>query len=127
MVTANNSFPYKWRLKREPLLLGPAKYFAQLINARREPQTYSIPVYYRHIGGLAQSISLREITESVLVLVEPGLAGPGFLARPCSVASYANVTERDRDSSLLPSSYKLDWPSKALVCSIGKPVDNKYS
>ena len=77
MVKANNRIPYKWRPKREPLALGEAKYFAQLINARLEPQTYSVPVCYRHIEGLAQSISRRKMTESVLVLVEPGLVGSG--------------------------------------------------
>gem|GEM_PF-4467218 len=35
-----------------------------------------MPICYRHIEGLAQSISRRGLTESVLVLVEPGLADP---------------------------------------------------
>ena len=31
---------------------------------------------YRHIEDLAQSINRRELTDSVIVLVEPGLADP---------------------------------------------------
>ena len=80
MVKANYDRPYKWRPKGERLPPGGAKYFAQLINSRHEPETYSIPVCYRHIEGLAQSISRREMTESVLVLVEPGLAYPESLS-----------------------------------------------
>ena len=74
MVKSNNRIPNKWRPEGEPLPPGGPKYFAQLINARFEPETYSIPVCYRHIEGLAQSIRRREMTESVLVLVEPGTA-----------------------------------------------------
>ena len=72
MVKVNYERPYKWSPKGEPLPSGGAKYFAQLINSRHEPETDSIPVCYRHIEGLAQSIRRREMTESVLVLVEPG-------------------------------------------------------
>ena len=35
-----------------------------------------MPICYRHIEDLAQSISRRELTDSVIVLVEPGLADP---------------------------------------------------
>ncbi|MCH2506609.1 MAG: hypothetical protein MK125_13810 [Dehalococcoidia bacterium] len=35
-----------------------------------------MPICYRHIEDLAQSISRRGLTESVLVLAEPGLADP---------------------------------------------------
>ena len=67
MVKVNHERPYKWRPKGEPLPPGGAKYFAQLTNSRHEPETYSIPVCYRHIEGLAQCIRRREMTESVLV------------------------------------------------------------
>ena len=80
MAKSNYDRPYKWRSKGEPLPPSRAKYFAQLINSRHEPETYSIPVCYRHIEGLAQSISRREMTESVLVLVEPGPAGQDSLS-----------------------------------------------
>ena len=78
MVRSSTTRPYKWRPKGEPLPPGGARHFAQLINARFEPETYSIPVCYRHIEGLAQSISRREMTESVLVLVDPDEVGPGI-------------------------------------------------
>ena len=55
---------------------GSQEYFAKLIRAKSEPEKHSMPICYRHIEGLAQSISRREMTESVLVLVEPGLADP---------------------------------------------------
>ena len=51
-------------------------YFAQLIKAKEEPENHSTPICYRHIEDLAQSISRRELTDSVIVLVEPGLADP---------------------------------------------------
>ena len=41
-----------------------------------EPEKHSMPICYRHIEDLAQSISRRELTDSVIVLVEPGLADP---------------------------------------------------
>ncbi len=80
MAKSNYDRPYKWRPKGELLPPSRAKYFAQLINSRQEPETYSIPVCYRHIEGLAQSISRREMTESVLVLVEPGPADQDSLS-----------------------------------------------
>ena len=49
-------------------------YFAQLIKAKDEPENHSMPICHRHIEGLAQSISRREMTEAVVVLVDPGLA-----------------------------------------------------
>ena len=55
---------------------GSQEYVAKLIRAKVEPEKHSMPICYRHIEDLAQSISRRGLTESVLVLVEPGLAGP---------------------------------------------------
>ena len=80
MVKANNRIPYKWRPKGKPLPPGGKEYFAQLINAKEEPEKHSMPICYLHIEGPAQSIIQREMTESVLVLVEPGLAYPESLS-----------------------------------------------
>ena len=55
---------------------GSQEYFAKLIRAKSEPEKHSMPICYRHIEDLAQSISRRGLTKSVLVLVEPGLADP---------------------------------------------------
>ena len=55
---------------------GSQEYLAKLIRAKEEPEKHSMPICYEHIEGLAQSISRRELTDSVLVLVEPGLADP---------------------------------------------------
>ena len=49
------------------------RYFAKLTRAKVEPEKYSMPVCHRHIEALAVSIRLRGLTESVLVLVEPGI------------------------------------------------------
>ena len=80
MVKANYDRPYKWRPKGKPRPPGGKEYFAQLINAKEEPEKHSMPICSRHIEGLAQSISRREMTESVLALVEPGLADPESLS-----------------------------------------------
>ena len=80
MVKANNRIPYKWRPKGKPLPPGGKEYFAQLIKAKDEPENHSMPICHRHIEGPAQSIIQREMTESVLVLVEPGLAYPESLS-----------------------------------------------
>ena len=80
MVKANNRIPYKWRPKGKPLPPGGKEYFAQLINAKEEPEKHGMPICYRHIEGLAQSISRREMTEAVLVLAEPGFADPESLS-----------------------------------------------
>ena len=74
MVKANYDRPYKWRPKGKPLPPGGKEYFAQLINAKEEPEKHSMPICYRHIEGLAQSINRREMTEAVVVLVDPELA-----------------------------------------------------
>ena len=55
---------------------GYQGYFAKLIRAKSEPEKHSMPICCRHIEDLAQSISRRELTDSVIVLVEPGLADP---------------------------------------------------
>ena len=80
MVKANYDRPYKWRPKGKPLPPGGKEYFAQLINAKEEPEKHSMPICYRHIEGLAQSITRREMTEAVLGLAEPGFAGPESLS-----------------------------------------------
>jgi len=59
---------------------GSQEYLDKLIRAKIEPEKHSMPICYKHIEGLAQSISRREMTESVLVLVEPGLADPDSLS-----------------------------------------------
>ena len=55
---------------------GSQKYLAKLIKAKAQPENHSMPICYRHIEDLAQSISRRGLTDSVLVLVEPGVADP---------------------------------------------------
>ena len=55
---------------------GSQEYVAKLIRAKVEPEKHSMPICYKPIEGLAQSISRREMTDSVLVLVKPGLADP---------------------------------------------------
>ena len=55
---------------------GSQEYLAKLIRAKVEPEKHSMPICSKHIEGLAQSISRREMTDSVIVLVEPGLAEP---------------------------------------------------
>jgi len=55
---------------------GSQKYLAKLIKAKAQPEKHSMPICYRHIEDLAQSISRREMTEAVVVLVDPGLADP---------------------------------------------------
>ena len=55
---------------------GSQKYLAKLIKAKAQPEKHSMPICYRHIEDLAHSISRRGLTDSVLVLVEPGVADP---------------------------------------------------
>ena len=40
---------------------GSQEYFAKLIRAKVEPEKHSMPICYRHIEDLAQSISRREL------------------------------------------------------------------
>ena len=55
---------------------GAKEYLAKLIRAKTQPEKHSMPICYRHIEDLAQSISRRGLTDSVLVLVEPGVTDP---------------------------------------------------
>ena len=79
MVKADYRTPKELR-RRDNLPPGGKEYFAQLIKAKVEPEKHSMPICYRHIEDLAQSISRREMTGSVLVLVEPGPADPDRLS-----------------------------------------------
>ena len=80
MVKASYRTPFQAHQSRRDLPPGGKEYFAQLIKAKSEPEKHGMPICYRHIEDLAQSISRREMTESVLVLVEPGLADPDRLS-----------------------------------------------
>ena len=73
MVKADYRTPKQAR-RRYPS--GSQEYLAKLIRAKVEPEKHSMPICYKHIEGLAQSISRREMTDSVIVLVKPGLADP---------------------------------------------------
>ena len=55
---------------------GSQEYLAKIIRAKVEREKHSMPICYRHIEDLSQSINRRELTDSVIVLVEPGLADP---------------------------------------------------
>ena len=55
---------------------GSQEYLAKLIRAKGEPEKHSMPICHKHIEGLAQSISRRGLTDSVIVPVKPGLADP---------------------------------------------------
>jgi hypothetical protein len=66
---------------------GSQEYFAKLIRAKSEPEKHSTPICYKHVGGLAQSVSRREMTESVLVLVKSGIADPDCLSTNMFIAS----------------------------------------
>ncbi len=87
--------PFQAHQSRRDLPPGGKEYFAQLIKAKSEPEKHGMPICYRHIEDLAQSISRRGLTESVLVLVEPGLPTQTRLVPTCSVASCVNGRVRD--------------------------------
>ena len=74
MGKASYRLPKQAHQSRRDLPPGGKEYFAQLIKAKDEPENHSMPICHRHIEGLAQSISRREMTEAVVVLVGPGLA-----------------------------------------------------
>ena len=78
MVQPSYRTPKQAHQSRRDLPPGGKEYFAQLINAKEEPEKHSMPICYLHIEGPAQSIIQREMTESVLV--EPGLAYPESLS-----------------------------------------------
>ena len=74
MVKPDYRTPKQAHQSRRDLPPGGQEYFAQLIKAKDEPENHSMPICHRHIEGLAQSISRREMTEAVVVLVDPELA-----------------------------------------------------
>ena len=78
MTKPNYRTPFQAHQSRRDLPPGGKEYFAQLIKAKSEPEKHGMPICYRHIEDLAQSISRRELTDSVIVLVEPGLSEPGL-------------------------------------------------
>ena len=80
MVKADYRTPKQAHQSRRDLPPGGKEYFAQLIKAKSEPEKHSAPICYRHIEDLAQSVSRREMTELVLVLVKQGIADPDCLS-----------------------------------------------
>ena len=64
---------YKSRLGHEPPdIPGGTEYMHILRQAIRDPENNSMPVCYDHLEGLAASIHKRRLSDTVIVLVEPG-------------------------------------------------------
>jgi hypothetical protein len=51
-------------------------YLRILTEALGEPDTKSMPTCHEHIEALAQSIHLQQLSDTVIVLVDPGIREP---------------------------------------------------
>ena len=126
MAKSNYDRPYKWRPKGEPLQPRRAKYFAQLINSRHEPQTYSIPVCYRHLKALLNLSAGEKWPSLSWSWSSRGLPTKTALASTYSVASCVNGRVSDRDLSLWLGSYKADRRFGDLIFPMRKSVDDSH-
>ena len=52
------------------------RYLGLLVKAKAQPEKHSIPICHLHIAGMAESISRREESDMVLVVVESGSKPP---------------------------------------------------
>ena len=58
-----------------------APHFLDLLTkAKDHPDKHSVPICHLHVEGMAQSISKREMSDMVLVLVDPGRRDPDLFS-----------------------------------------------
>ena len=55
-------------------------FFDLLTKAKDHPDKHSVPICHLHVEGMAKSISKREMSDMVLVLVEPGRRDPDLFS-----------------------------------------------
>ena len=55
---------------------GETPYTRLLREAHEEPGTKSMPTCHEHIEALAQSIHRQQLSDAVIVLVDPGIKEP---------------------------------------------------
>ena len=77
---------------------GETPYTKLLREAHKEPETKSMPTCHEHIEALAQSIHLRQLSDTVIVLVEPGIREPDIFG--CFLCQ----KDGQRDERLSPGS-----------------------
>ena len=58
------------------LLPGETAYTRRLREAQAQPEKKTMPTCHEHIEALAQSIHLQQLSDTVIVLVEPGIREP---------------------------------------------------
>ena len=77
---------------------GETPYTKLLREAHDLPDAKSMPACHEHIEALAQSIHLRQLSDTVIVLVEPGIREPDIFG--------CFLCQRDgqRDERLSPGS-----------------------
>jgi hypothetical protein len=63
---------YKEKLGGCPDIPGTTEYIHLLRQAIRDPENNSMPVCHDHLVGLATSIHQRRLSDTVIVLVQPG-------------------------------------------------------
>ena len=80
------------------LLPGETAYTRRLREAHDLPETRSMPTCHEHIEALAGSIHLQQLSDTVIVLVEPGIREPDIFG--------CFLCQRDgqRDERLSPGS-----------------------
>ena len=55
-------------------------FFDLLTKGKDHSDKHSVPICHLHVEGIAQSISKREMSDMVLVLVEPGRRDPDLFS-----------------------------------------------
>ena len=58
------------------LLPGQTAYTRCLREAEAQPEKKTMPTCHEHIEALAQSIHLQQLSDTVIVLVDPGIREP---------------------------------------------------
>ena len=73
-------------------------YIGLLTKARTRPDRDSIPVCHFHVEEMAQSIHRREMADTVIVVVDPGIREPDV------VSCFLCQKDGQRDERLSPGS-----------------------
>ena len=77
---------------------GETPYTRLLREAHDQPETRSMPTCHEHIEALAQSIHLQQLSDTVIVLVDPGIKEPEV------VSCFLCQKDGQRDERLSPGS-----------------------
>jgi hypothetical protein len=78
-----------------------SRYVGLLSKAKTRPDRDSLPVCYLHVEEMAQSIHRREMVDTVIVVVKPGIKEPELFS--CVLCQKAGQQDEQPSSGSCPA------------------------